>query len=452
MAATAIVRQYPPRPEASGETHHAVSRRRASGGAAAPEAGGRDRPSGAGRPDLGSAEDATEVDGQGLVTCAKTGRTQVTGGLPDDLIAQIWQPAFPSTDLVSAAANLLPAIREAGGRDELLREGPRWEITIGPGVIAVGTRDYARLERTAERQREADRKTADMLAAYLAAEGEFPEDPEPSRTITGWSRKSRNAMFKRSLELDYAPLFADPTRLPAMITLTYPGDWLTVAASGKVVKAHLKALRKRYVRAWGEDLACIWKLEFQRRGAPHIHMLAVPPHGQVDGLQFRQWLSRAWADVVAHPDLEEYRKHLAAGTGVDYAEGLRARDPRRVAVYFTKHGHFAAKEYQHEVPKEWQERGKGPGRFWGYWVLEPATATVLVDPALALRAGRTLRRWAHAQGVTRQVTRMRVEQSTGRIRYRRSRTRAVRLKNGRGWVSVNDGPAMASQLARYLDL
>lgn len=65
------------------------------------------------------------------------------------------------------------------------------------------------------------------------------------------------------------------------------------------------------------------------------------------------------------PDPEERRKHELAGTGINYAEDLRASDPKRVAVYFTKHGTFGAKGYQHRVPEPWQGPGKGPGRFWG---------------------------------------------------------------------------------------
>jgi hypothetical protein len=51
-------------------------------------------------------------------------------------------------------------------------------------------------------------------------------------------------------------------------------------------------------------------------------------------LDFRRWLSITWADIVAHPDPEQRRRHRIAGTGVDYAEGIRLTDPRRMAVYF----------------------------------------------------------------------------------------------------------------------
>jgi hypothetical protein len=36
-----------------------------------------------------------------------------------------------------------------------------------------------------------------------------------------------------------------------MLTLAYPGDWLTVAPDAETVKRHFWALCKRYQRAWG---------------------------------------------------------------------------------------------------------------------------------------------------------------------------------------------------------
>ncbi|MFC0437678.1 hypothetical protein [Kutzneria buriramensis] len=388
-----------------------------------------------------------------------------------DLISQLWQPTFPSPELVDQAAALLPQVRRAAGPDHVLTEGPRTYITIGPGVISVRTKDFARAQRTAEREIARREIDVDLLTSFLQERGEFPEDPEPTRVISEWSRKSQTKMIETYSALDFTPMYTDPTRVPAMLTLTYPGDWLTVAPTGRAVKDHMKALRKRYERAWSEPLRCIWKLEFQRRGAPHVHMLMVPPHGEADSLRFREWVSRAWADVVAHPDLEEYQRHLRAGTGVDYAEGLKASDPRRVAVYFSKHSTFRDKAYQHIVPEEWQEPGAGPGRFWGYWGLKKKVVVTEVDQLPGTLAGRTLRRWSAAQQVTRQASRPRVKggrvvskypevqglagallvESRPAPKYRNTRTKAGRMKNNRGFVVVNSGPEMASQLARYLD-
>lgn len=396
-------------------------------------------------------------------------RSAVLTGDAADLIASLWSPAFPSADLVDQAADLLPRIVRA--RRAAQAEGPRPFIRVGPGVVEVRSKDYARADRTAEREIHRREVDVEQLATYLEREGEFPEDPDPTRCILFWSRKSRANMVRTLGCIDFTPMYSDRTRMPAMVTLTYPADWLTVAPTGRAVKAHLKAFRKRYERAWGETLMCVWKLEFQRRGAPHVHMLMVPPHGKAGGLIFRQWLSSTWADVVAHPDPAEYIKHLAAGTGVDYTEGLKAQDPKRVAVYFTKHSTFVDKEYQHVVPEEWQQPGCTPGRFWGYWGLERHTAVVEVTPDTATLAGRTLRRWAAAQGVTRAVTRQRVKGGRAISAYpeviglagaqllaarsapklRKVRTRARRMSNNRGFVMVNDGAAMTSQLARYLD-
>jgi hypothetical protein len=270
---------------------------------------------------------------------------------------------------------------------------------------------------------------------------------------------------------------------------------LTVAPDGKTAKKHLKAFRKRWERAWGLPVLGLWKQEHQRRGAPHYHLFTVVPDGRTEaGQQFREWLSTAWAAVVAHPDPEEYRRHQLAGTGVDYAAGLRSRDPRRIAVYFSKHGLFGAKEYQNQVPEEWQEPGHGPGRFWGYWGLERATRAVEVKPEAAVMAARVMRRWAKSQGVTREVRVPRYrdgqcvevvpQQSHGergeeslvpdgwarlpvrpdviglsgvqlleahRPRYRKVRRPVKRLANGHGWISVNDGPVFALNVARHLE-
>ena len=63
-----------------------------------------------------------------------------------------------------------------------------------------------------------------------------------------------------------------------MVTLTCPGDWESVAPDGASVKRHMVVWRKRFQREWGEPARYIWKLEFQRRGAPHIHLWMAPPH------------------------------------------------------------------------------------------------------------------------------------------------------------------------------
>jgi hypothetical protein len=67
-------------------------------------------------------------------------------------------------------------------------------------------------------------------------------------------------------------------------------------------------------------------------------------------------------------DATQRARHLLAGTAIDILNGLRACDPKRLAIYFTKHSSpnkLGDKEYQHIVPEAWRQSGHGPGRFWG---------------------------------------------------------------------------------------
>lgn len=427
--------------------------------------------------------------------------------VPDTLSVTIptgvpwWNPQFPTPERLRQVAETFTAIPAWKGE-----EGPRHRLVLAAGSFRVSAPDLARRERRYEREIHARQTTADQAATYLAAaaEREYRKSvlvlgisearikwadvipmQESQREITEWSRKSRANMVAALCELDYRPLLADPSRVPAMVTLTYPGDWLTVAPDGKTAKRHLFMLRKRYVKAWGTDLHAVWKLEFQDRGAPHFHLLLVPPHGTARipaararkvswigaGLTFKHWLSAVWADIVDHPDPDERANHQAAGTNVKFSEGLRMTDPKRVAVYFTKHGSFSAKEYQHRVPEPWQAPGKGPGRFWGYWGLQRVTVGVEVTPEEATRAARIARRWARAQGTTREVIVRRTKGGAIRSELaeviglagaqlvaartpsrRRVRRRVRRLGNGRGFVSVNDGAAYATSIAQSLDV
>jgi hypothetical protein len=347
-------------------------------------------------------------------------------------------------------------------------EGPRHRLTIGPGVLSLNRRDLAKAERTHNRLADHHPRVIDQEAITI---NDGVRVHRPRSRIYAWSARSRSRMVLRLAELDWSPI-ADTGRIPAMITLTYPGDWMAVVPDAAAMDGHLRAFYQRWERAWGEPIACAWKKEYQRRGAPHWCAFVVPPHGEsaVDGLPFHRWLSQAWTDIVDPPDPEERRKHLMAGTGVDFADGMRSSDPKRIAVYFTKHGQFRAKEYQNHPPPEWQEAG-GCGRFWGYRNLRRAVVTVELDPAVYSTAVRTLRRWARAQHITRQVAAPRARGGrihpqqrevvglagaqlldAHRVKRRTVRRRARYLHRGGGFVCVNDGPALASQLARVLGL
>jgi hypothetical protein len=123
------------------------------------------------------------------------------------------------------------------------------------------------------------------------------------------------------------------------LTLTYPanypGSWSTWK---RQLDTWLKRLRRRYPAAAG-----VWKLEPQKRGAPHFHLLVI-------GTPFvaKSWLSESWYAAVGSND----PKHLVAGTNVQLAHSHRG-----VLAYAAK---YTAKAQL--LPASWQG---GVGRWWG---------------------------------------------------------------------------------------
>lgn len=271
---------------------------------------------------------------------------------------------------------------------------------------------------------------------------------KPRTEITCWSAKSRSKMVSRLCSLDYQPMLGQPKRTPCLITLTYPGNWQQVVPDGVAAKRHLKLFRSRYQRMWGEQLRAVWKMEFQRRGACHFHLFTSVPNRP----GFAEWLSQTWTDIVSPPDPNERSRHLLAGTGIDYTTGARGTDPKRVAVYFSKHNspNQGSKEYQNRPPAEWIAAGS-VGRFWGYWNIEPLTVRVPIGESDALIVARVLRRWtaANTRPVRRKVER--VCQRTGEVRHRWvTRRKSPRMSARIGFVSVNDGAKVGSRLADVL--
>jgi len=388
-------------------------------------------------------------------------------GLLAEALKDFYAPVLAGPAKVAGAARLFGRELADGPKD------PAFSIVIAPGVLQLDGHD---LETS-------------YWADARAINSRHPGRDIKRGEVTAWTRKSRARMTVKLASLDWSYLESG-TGLPAMITLTYPADWLPFAPDGPAVKRHLKALLLRWERAWGDPLTGAWKLEFQRRGAPHVHIgpVAVPvgkagdgrraayeaellawqAAGQTgrrpycrpaagDGLGFGAWLAATWADIVGAP----------ARTDVSYKTGMRCTDPKRLAIYFSKHGAWSTKEYQNQVPAEWREQGKLPGRFWGYWNLQPCTMVVPLRKREHLLISRTLRHLSERSHVwnpdtrrvdvvcaTREITvkRHRTDPLTGevRVRKRKVRRRVRRLKYHRGFVCLNDAPGMAAVLARLV--
>jgi len=159
--------------------------------------------------------------------------------------------------------------------------------------------------------------------------------PSGRGRITGFSNKSRKRLFDL---LSQVPRTAFSGGL-LFVTLTYPNEFPT---DYKEYKAHLRAFLKRLYRKAREELPVLWRLEFQKRGAPHFHLIV----WGINRLDL-QWLSQAWYSVVGSGD----EKHLLAGTNVKYI-----RDRRLVLSYVSKY-----------LAKGMKSPCDMAGRVWGIW-------------------------------------------------------------------------------------
>lgn len=394
-----------------------------------------------------------ETERAGLVIYPKTARcrSEAVSELQD-----LWNPHFQSPELLALAVG---GIEPAGRRvtDDFYtytqHENDRVAVlSVSPGSVQVSFKKLWKYD-------------AHDLPERTNAPGEpmFSLENE-KRKISEWSRKSRANMVRRLSTLDYTPLTEREDCLPGMVTLTYPANWEVVCPDGETARKHLKAFRSRFERAWSE-LYAIWKREYQERGAPHFHLFMPIPQGKTvreviiggEPVQiyedFQQWLSRSWAEIVGNPDPDEYMKHLRAGTGVDYAEGLRCSDPKRVAIYFLKAESAVSgksgKEYQNRVPKLHRDAG-GVGRFWGYWGLKPAVQSVVLTERQGIELGRVLRRLSRRCTPTNETYKEKSPVSGEYVTKRRFKKRQF-FKHNAGFLCVNDGILTGMNLARILE-
>lgn len=343
----------------------------------------------------------------------------------------------------------------------------RHRLVIAPGVLQLAT---SRLPSDHEDQGDdeglVELGPADPEAGldYCGDEGTHTV-PKPKGAIVGFSEQARRNMIRTIAALDWSQLVG----VPAMVTLTYPGDWRAVCPDGRTVKRHLEAFKSRWARKFGRPIQGIWKLEFQRRGAPHLHLYVGRP-SSMELVDFRAWVADAWVEIVGAVG-EERRRHRLAGTGVDQQgagwEASAAVDIRRLARYFAKHNAKGVGHYQHTVPDDFE----GVGRFWGFWGLDRAAHEVELSTADFVELRRVLHRARRARlrslpfvDVGRPEHRERhwqVDRATGVVQVVevvRRRKRKVRRRidpacpgrlNGLSALTV-DGPAMATQLGRWL--
>jgi len=215
---------------------------------------------------------------------------------------------------------------------------------------------------------------------------------------------------------------------PAVISLTYPGEWKQWVPDGRVLEAHRRAFERRWVRRWGEPLVGVWVKEFQESGRPHLHLFvglptamssedyeglrqrtlmrrgyeramgryrgraAVPAIGKRYGGEFAMWIRTAWSEIVGTQGV--HQRHHARGVDVAVMfwtdEIATTADRTRVAAYLARE---ATKWRQKRPPEGFTGVGQYFGR-WGRTVgFNPQIEELPLDRAVAAEIESRLARW-----------------------------------------------------------
>ena len=169
-----------------------------------------------------------------------------------------------------------------------------------------------------------------------------------SLEIKRMSRWTRRRMIEKTYILE-----ASGKKPSHMLTLTVPPKCWEKQASDEdrfevwknAKRKMLKDISKRMYRKYGDEWGSNWWLEFQERGAPHIHMLL--EMGELKKREWAQWLGwfvKTWAHALGQDSIPNQ--------AVDFGK-MKYQDFRYIRKY-------ASKMRQKEAPfvAEW-------GRWWG---------------------------------------------------------------------------------------
>lgn len=133
--------------------------------------------------------------------------------------------------------------------------------------------------------------------------------------------------------------------LPLFVTLTYPKEY---SENWKDWKRNLEMITRAILREF-PNASGIWKLEPQRRGAPHYHLLV----WGVSLCELRGLIPYAWNDIVAPSNVEHLRWHLGKiGNGnVHCVQEVHTQ--KQMYMYVVKYISKAALEGWEYVGKWW---------------------------------------------------------------------------------------------------
>jgi len=221
----------------------------------------------------------------------------------------------------------------------------------------------------------------DPVALQRSIQNETVDPPVRRERISEFSPRARSRLIRK---VNKASFIRDGGYFA---TLTYPREY---SLDWQVWKKHLNhflVLLRQLAARHGWDFRYLWKLEFQRRGAPHFHLMlfGIPREFYFELLA---WVSLHWYQVVGSGD----DRHLRAGTNV-----RRMTTAAHVAAYVGKY-----------LSKSGDNIPGYTGRFWGTsrsWDM-PAVVLYLTDRQV-VKLRRLLRRYLQKKGALRYARRLR---------------------------------------------
>jgi len=171
--------------------------------------------------------------------------------------------------------------------------------------------------------------------------------------VFGYSDDARLRLIRRLSQVDARSL-----DIPIMVTLTYHhGHQRDDTAHIADRRAWIARIRRRY-----PEIRLIWRLELQRRGAPHYHVILWLPRGdrRLREPPAQRFIRTAWHDI-ADASSRAHERHGVAITALE----SRTHGYKYLAKYVAKEITAAERDF--------------PGRRWGM------TSNVPTRPRYVLR-------------------------------------------------------------------
>lgn len=193
--------------------------------------------------------------------------------------------------------------------------------------------------------------------------GNKPKPPLPTsikpkvRKPRGGIENLSNSSRRRLIRL-FSSVRTGELSSPTFVTLTYH---LGRSSQSRVCKSHLNAFLQYFRRNY-PVLEYIWRMEFQKRGAVHFHLMFFMPIGcdVMESREFRQEVRDVW-HRIAEP--------------LSSAHSRYGTDVRSVNNY--SHGAFYVSKYIAKTDKN--KKSNYLGRHWGHSTTLPTEPFLVID-------------------------------------------------------------------------